>query len=341
MNYHEKMVEEFRLCREMIEKEELKKNTSIIEEFKAFVKRHKVFLENDCFRWAPQTGLVVLYPCILILLYPDIEVDKEGLVDFEKLKKTIKSKSNLGGVLQGDKCIVYPSSFFRRGYFQFNNFAPRFVELFFNYQDPSVKKYLAMDSDMIRIDLDGGWYEERDRWYGPRFQKKIENIDDGNSKLAPPSNIDEDYIKEFFANVIFIDIKWETKKNIKSFQLEEFKSVNVTIDYDGKIVHPVRYIHSEYDLMKKVFRHFDGAMHFYTSEEYYLRRESDLNYNSKNNNHIKSASKKLFKIEGTIHVETWIEFVSHFLSGNPLIHEYFEGQLPKFIIDIINKIKKH
>ena len=38
-------------------------------------------------------------------------------------------------------------------------------------------------------------------------------------------------------------------------------------------IHPHRF--------KNYFRHFDGAIHFYTENEYLSRRDSDFNYNSK------------------------------------------------------------
>ncbi len=85
-----------------------------------------------------------------------------------------------------------------------------------------------------------------------------------------------------------LDIKWETKNNIKSFQAEEFKTEEIKIEYENGSFHPVRYIHAEYDLTEKVFRHFDGAIHFYTEDEYYRRRDSDFNFNKKNTTHIKS-----------------------------------------------------
>lgn len=77
----------------------------------------------------------------------------------------------------------------------------------------------------------------------------------------------------------------------------------------------------------------------YTAEEYYGRRDSDFNYNTKESNQIKSQSEKLFKMNGVVDVETWIKFTSHFMTGNPLIFEYFEGKYPENIEEIICKMR--
>src|SRR5699024_4796951 len=69
---------------------------------------------------------------------------------------------------------------------------------------------------------------------------------------------------------------------VKAFQAEEFKQDYITLKYDGQTYHPVKYIHAEYDLDKGYFKHFDGALHLYTPEEYFARRDQDFHYNLKN-----------------------------------------------------------
>ena len=78
----------------------------------------------------------------------------------------------------------------------------------------------------------------------------------------------------------------------------------------------------------------------YTKEEYDLRKDQDFNYNNKNKLQLKTLSQKLFKINGEILLKDWVELTSQFLTGNPLILEYFEGNLPKHIIDLLKKIKE-
>lgn len=80
--------------------------------------------------------------------------------------------------------------------------------------------------------------------------------------------------------------------------------------------------------------------HDITSEEYYSRRDADFNYNAKNDRKIKTASEKLFKFNGKISVDNWIEYSSHFMTANPLVHEYFEGSYPEHISEIVEAVRK-
>lgn len=178
-----------------------------------------------------------------------------------------------------------------------------------------------------------------DTWYGAQFNNKIDLIPDGIVKLRPPMDVEYTYISSFFRNSYSLDIKWTTKNNIKSFQAEEFKTEEIKIIKNNVEYFPVRYIHAEYDLQKGYFKHFDGAIHFYNENEYYSRRDSDFNYNNKNQGHIKTLSQKLFKMNGIVSVNTWIKFCSHFFAGNPLIFEYFEDKYPNHINEILEKLR--
>ncbi len=122
------------------------------------------------------------------------------------------------------------------------------------------------------------------------------------------------------------------------FQAADFKSAKSKIIRNGQEFYPVRYLHAEFDINEGTFRHFDGSIHFYTDRDYYERRDSDFNYIHKNNPQHKAHSHKLFKVNGQLEVEDWIELASQFLTGNPLIFEYFEGKLPDRIIDIVESI---
>lgn len=135
-----------------------------------------------------------------------------------------------------------------------------------------------------------------------------------------------------------LDIKWSSKDGIKVFQAEEFKVEKSRIIKNGKEYHPVKYLHAEFDIEAGSFRHFDGAIHFYTEDEYYQRRDQDFNYNFKNHLQLKTLSQKLFKINGQIEITDWVTLVSHYLTGNPLVFEYFEGKLPDRILQIIDKL---
>lgn len=46
-------------------------------------------------------------------------------------------------------------------------------------------------------------------------------------------------------------------------------------------------------------------------------------------------------MNGNISVDTWIEFTSHFMTQNPLVNEYFEGEYPQHISEMLEVVRKN
>jgi len=322
-----------------IEREELSNNKEAIELFQDYAAQRSIILEPDNFRYFQTTGVVAIYPNLLPLLNSSIAVDKEDLFDFKELCLLFEKKRFMPGYLSNSDYSIMAHPYFRRVFREINNYAPRFIDLFWSFNSANIQSYISLDLNRVRIDKSDFGYMELDTWFGAKFEKTIENISDGIVKLRPPLDLENRHIDFIFANAYSLDIKWTTKGNIKSFQLEEFKDETIKIFKNETEFYPVRYVHAEYDLSSQNFRHFDGAIHFYTKEEYFQRRDSDFNYNSKNISHIKTLSQKLFKMNGVVPVEKFIEFTSHFLTGNPLIIEYFEGKYPEQIQKILDAIR--
>lgn len=128
------------------------------------------------------------------------------------------------------------------------------------------------------------------------------------------------------------------RKSIKTFQALELKTQDIVIEVDKKIYHPARYIHAEFDLESGMFRHFDGAVQLFLEDEYFMRRDSDLNFNAKNQAQIKARSKKLFKLNGALATADWVELCCHFFTTNPLTFEYFTGRYPEHTIETLARI---
>lgn len=323
------------------EKEELEKNRDLINNFKSETQKKGIKLLDTNFSYVYTIGIIATYPNLVSYLSPYLVKDKEGLNNFKYLNSIFTQRPYAKGFLYSDIYMVMASPFFRRGFHKNSNFAPRFVELFWSFNNPKIDSFVAIDYDRVRINVDSTMYMEKDTWYGPKFNKDIKSIPDEIVKIRPPSDIDNFLISFCFADNYSLDIKWQTKNGIKTFQAEEFKTEDNTIIKKGLKVYPVRYVHAEFDLTNNYFRHFDGAIHFYTEEEYFTRRDSDFNYNSKNDFKIKTESEKLFKMNGNISIETWIEFTSHFLTSNPLVFEYYEGKYPEAVSDILDAVKKN
>lgn len=339
MQFHDDFIKEYWKRKEAEEKEVLATNSNLINEFKRYCKSKGLDLHDNNFRYIQTIGIIAQYPGILKILSPELEMDKEGLNNLDNLLKGAKINPYLAGTVQKGNFSLLASPFFRRGYDEETNFTPNFIPLFWHHRSESYNRSILLDMNRVRIDVDGPIYFERDTWYGAKFNENISNIPDGNVKLCPPRDLPEDQISLHFGYTYSLDVKWTTKDGIKSIQLEEFKTKEVTIIKNNKSVHPVRYVHAEYDMNANAFRHFDGALHFYSPDEYITRKDSDFNYNAKNGYQIKTDSIKLFKINGQIPVEMWVELTSHFLYGNPLIVEYFEGKYPEFITNMLLLLK--
>jgi len=321
------------------EEKQLRKHSNLIESFIQLCKKKKLKLTKENFSYIETIGIIVEYPNILNVLNNDIEKDKEDLVKFSLLDRYYKLGAN-SGYFYSEDYIIMVHPFFRRGFYVGNGFPPYFIDHFLSYENKLAEKFISIDFNVLRINVDNTCIMELDTWYGANFNSEISKINDGIVKLKPPSGIDKISISFFFKNAYSLDIKWDTKDNIKTFQSEEFKTEDVKINYEGKEYYPVRYIHAEFDLDNNYFRHFDGAIHLYTEQEYFKRRDSDFNYNFKNSHHIKTKSLKLFKLNGIIDTEDWVNFSSHFYSGNPLIVEYFEGKYSDKFLELIKSLQR-
>ncbi|MFB6457095.1 hypothetical protein ACE38W_17625 [Chitinophaga sp. Hz27] len=321
-------------------KKQLADNLNLIGRFKKLAASKGIELQDEDFEYIETIGIVANYPGILWLLYPELVRDKDGLVEFATLLKTFKKNEIASGYLYGESCIVMAHPYFRRGFNPTSHFTSSFVNLLWKLKDSRIVHSIALDEDRVRINVDNTQWKEFDTWYGAKFNGSIIQIPNGPIKLCPPSDLAARQIDFLFAECHSLVMKWDTsKEGIKNFYAEEFKTENLTVQtVDGEF-YPTRYVHSEVSPNINAIKHFDGAIHFYDLEEYLALRDSDLNYNSKSLNQIKGKSKKMFMLNGNIETSTWIDMISHFMHGNPLVFEYFQGSYPsetQKILDAIN-----
>jgi hypothetical protein len=341
MNDRERLIENHKKHLLEQQERELNEHSEIIDAFLNYCNDYSIKISRKDISYIQTIGIVASYPNIVNLLNPKIEIDKEELVDFKILKTEYEIKSFFSGYFFSENYMIMANPYFRRGHHQNANFAPRFLDIYWAYckNENKNEEFISIDFDRVRINVNTRKYSEFDTWFGAKFSQDIQNIDDGIIKLRPPLELDNFDIDFFFGSTYSLDIKWTSYEQIKVFQLEEFKTEKQKIIKNDIEYFPVKYIHAEYNIETQSFRHFDGAIHFYTEDEYYIRRDQDFNYNNKNKKQLKTLSQKLFKINGKIDIEDWIELVSHFLSGNPLIFEYFEGKFPDHINDLLEKIR--
>lgn len=310
-----------------------------VDEFKQLAQSKDVQVADITFRYSPPLGITASAPGLLRALL-DVKPDgRDGLFSWPALMGSLQPSKFSEGTLRGNGFMALAHPCFRRQMHPMNNWAPRFIALFWALEDTNWEKSIALDEDRVRIDLDGPGYAEADTWYGPPFNREISQLQSGNVKLRPPADLTESRLEFFFSSAYCIDVRWSDSGSIRTFQALELKIDKVQLEFDGVMYHPARYMHAEFDTQQGTFRHFDGAVQYLTDAEYHARRDSDFSMVYKSTQHVKPKSKKVFKLNGIIEIDTWVELASHFFAGNPLMFEYFNGTFPQHILDLLTRIR--
>lgn len=306
------------------------------EEFSKYAADKGIEQGSIEYEYKDKIGMLACLPGIVDRLLPNTGKDKDGLYSMKTLLETMHKPNGARGSLQSEKFILLFSRFFRRCYRADMNWTPHFVDLFWNMCEDKLKDcYIKLDENRVKINLDMRRYIERDTWYGPKFTGDIEFIPNGNVKLVIPLDLSARMRRDLFGNIKSWDLSWATSGRLKTFQAIEFKESNVILEENFTRYHPVRYMHSEYNLSDKYFSHIDGAMMLLSPEEYKRRSISDFGM-SKKAGSFKPEYRKQFKINGPTSVEQWIKLVSHFFHSNHLVCEYFSGSLPERFLKLID-----
>jgi hypothetical protein len=336
---YEEMVAQHRRQMLEMEAEKLRDFASLIDAFKEQAGAKGVALADLKFHYSPPLGLTASSLNLLSSLLEVKPNSRDGLYLWDDLAQALRPRQFDVGCLWGDNfgALAHPS--FRRQMHPQNNWAPLFVDLFWALGASGLEKSIALDPDRVRIDVEGPRYVELDTWYGPPFNREIALIATGNVKLRPPGDLSQTRLDMFFAGAYCVDVKWAASDDIKTFQALELKTESVQIELEGASFHPARYLHAEFDLQSGTFRHLDGAVQFLSGAEYAARRDSDFNMCFKSTQHVKPRSKKMFKLNGAIAVDDWVELSSHFFAANPLMFEYFNGALPGHTQNVLDRLR--
>ncbi len=261
----------------------------LIAKFTALAASKGVILSAESFEYIQTTGIVAKAQGIARTLLGPIWTERDGLLPFNEIASRFPPRPHYEGYFAGPDFILMAHPYYRRGMHPVNNWAPRFIDLFWRFDGPGIEKYIALDEDRVRIDVDRLGYVEADTWYGAPFDEDIRNLKPGIVKLRPPLDLESRHVSFFFADAYCLDIKWSESDGIKSFQALEMKTEDIQIEVGGQHYFPARYLHAEFDLAANCFRHFDGAIQLFTEEEYFQRRDSDFNITMKNPAHIKAG----------------------------------------------------
>ncbi|MCY9877333.1 hypothetical protein OTK59_12280 [Vibrio natriegens] len=290
-------------------------------------------------KYSHHMGLYFECSGIIEKLLKDSELhqDKDGLYLISDLIKHTRITAEEGYFFCKNIAISVHQAY-RLSESPLNPFKSQFLEKFWGLEHNGLDTYLALDMDRARVNIQGYKSSVKDWWFGVNFDQDIAKIKDASSKLAPPSDIE---CAILFDDVVSLDTQWTTKGSIKTFQALEFKSKRVTVSIDGVEKYPARYIHAEYDLDKSAITHCDGAIQYFTEDEYESRVHAGFNHDKKSDQQVKGAYQKIFKVNGCLDTAIWVELVSNFFGGDPLIIEYLTGELPMKTQIAIENMRKN
>lgn len=235
---------------------------------------------------------------------------KDGLLHLSDDMKLMR-----GGILYRDHVLHYHQGL-RRAFTSNPNF--EFLDIFLGYQAQ------ARDRNAFRVGVDrrrvmhASFYREvfeSDHWFGAPFQReRLDNrYDRGVTAFVRSQPSPFDF---FFGTLVRTEVFRSVDGDIKSFEMEELNDVS---EARGEYVLN-RYVHAERDMRRGIFRHFDGAVKVYLKEQYAERIQCGRTLPDKT-----SFKKiKVFRIDGEIDADTWVDLTLRFFRGNELVLEYFD-----------------
>lgn len=216
-----------------------------------------------------------------------------------------------GGIFYQDFVLHY-HHLLRRGYMSNPNYD--FLGAFAQYFRASAKENtfrIAIDHSRI---MERQWYQEiveMDTWRGPPFDAST--LDDPAAVGLTVIGRNQNSLFGHTNSLLFTDFLWTYRNEIKTFQVEEVSDA-------GYLFGPFnlnRYVHAERNIATRVLRHFDGAVKVYRKEEYAARISTHLPEVPPS-----CTKPKLFRIDGNIAIDEWIDLVSLFMKGNEMVIEY-------------------
>jgi len=153
---------------------------------------------------------------------------------------------------------------------------------------------------------------EFDTWHGPAFDP--EKLDDPNYVGLTLVGRNKNSLFEDEYKLHRTEFFWSFRDGIKTFEMEEISDDGQWFDH----YYFNKYVHSERDVDQKITRHVDGAVKVYLKSDYENRKNANLP------NKDSYAKIKLWRIDGNVDLDNWVELITFFYKGNEMVYEYFD-----------------
>lgn len=173
---------------------ELDKASGSIADFVKVAARLGVVLNAEAFEYVERIGIVARSPGLAKALLQPVHLERDGLYPFDDISRRLPPHRFHEGYLAGPDYVLMAHPWFRRAMHPLNNWTPRFVERFWGLRLPGVKKYIALDEDRVRVNVDDSAWFEADTWFGAPFNEDARQIKTGTVKLRPPLDIEPHHV---------------------------------------------------------------------------------------------------------------------------------------------------
>lgn len=174
---------------------------------------------------------------------------------------------------------------------------------------------LAIDERRLHPRSEHLRIEERDYWGGPPLT--FERLDDPNRRAPEilqhgwpvgakllPWEIDE-----------HVSVRTKLDGARRTIEIEEVTKPSLESHSEYQLV---RYAHAERDITSHTFTHLDGAVRFYDRGRYEARRDERWPTDESNS---PVGRRKVFRVDGDLTDEQWLDTVALWFRGNRLIWE--------------------
>ena len=278
-----------------------------------FIKRLSLYyivaqVHRDYFRF---TDIIKenIQESIVLMRFPELETyfDKDGLLQING-----EFILHEGGIEYKDHILHY-HQLLRRGYTSNPNydFLGRLMA-YYNKSKPVNTLRIAIDHRRLMPVEQYCSVFEFDTWYGPPFDPK--KLDDPEYIGLTVVKRNKDSLFELTNHLDRTEFFWSHKDGIKTLEIEELS------DIDHKFENYIfnKYVHSERNTVNQITKHLDGAVKVYLEPDYPKRFQTQMP------NHFKCHKKiKLWRMDGDIDLDNWIDLISFFYKSNEMIIEYF------------------
>lgn len=252
-------------------------------------------------------------------IYPELadKLDKDGLIHLDDNLKLYEM-----GIEYKDHILLY-HHLFRSGYTSSFNFS--FLGRFIRYYEQSKGANtfrIALDYNKLILKQYYSQTVEFDTWFGPKFD--VNKLDDPNYVGLTVVSRNKELPLIANNDLERTEFYWSFRDNIKTFEIEEISRQSYTFNS----FYFNRYIHSERDIASKAFRHLDGAIKVYIHDNFTQRITSKMPTELKSHHKV-----KLWRIDGDVDLDSWLDLISFFFKSNEMVIEYFDPEQWQAFLD--------